>query len=163
MVKEIQLTQGQVTQVDNEDFEWLSIYSWQANLNPNYAGECKFIARGRVKGKLTAMHRLIMSNVVGRKLTRWEFVDHIDGHPLNNQRENLRLTTPAQSNMNRGLFSTNTSGYKGVTRYSRYNKWCAQTKIGGKHINLGYFDTPEEASAVYQKAVETIQGEYRRK
>lgn len=162
-MKEIQLTQGQVAQVDDEDFEWLSKYSWSANYRKNYAGTCKFNALARVDGKNQQMHRLIMSDIEGRPLSRWEFTDHIDGYPLNNQRENLRLATPAQSSMNRGLFSNNTSGYKGVTWYSRYSKWCAQTKIGGKHINLGYFDTPEEASAVYQKAVETIQGEYRRK
>lgn len=50
-------------------------------------------------------------------------------------------------------FKTNTiipiSGYKGV--YSSGNKWMARIRINVKKEYLGTFDTPEEASAVFNK------------
>jgi len=36
-------------------------------------------------------HRIIMEHILGRKLTRREVVDHIDGDRTNNDPENLRL------------------------------------------------------------------------
>ena len=50
--------------------------------------------------------------------------------------------------------SGNTSGYIGVSWDKRDKKWTSKIKLFGedKRKYLGYFDTPEEASIVYQKA-----------
>jgi len=39
----------------------------------------------------------------------------------------------------------------GVSYYKRNKKYQASMKMNGKSRNLGYFDTPEEASLVYRK------------
>lgn len=80
------------------------------------------------------------------------FVDHIDGNPLNNKVENLRWCSNQQNQMNRDKSKNNTSGFKGVSWDKYHQKYKAQIIKDGKPKNLGYFDTPEEASLVYVKA-----------
>lgn len=81
-------------------------------------------------------------------------VDHKDLNPLNNRIENLRLSTPSQNNGN-----TRRKSYLGKTR--ELPKGCyrqpwpstrfqAKIKINYKTYCLGTYDTPEEASALYE-------------
>ena len=75
-------------------------------------------------------------------------VNHIDNNPLNNRVDNLELVSNRY----------NTSCHKtdvGVSWYRRYNKWLSKIWIN-KQINLGYFNTKEEAQEMYQKAVANI-------
>jgi HNH endonuclease len=50
-------------------------------------------------------------------------IDHIDGDPLNNRPENLRLATSGQNNHNRRLSQRNKSGVKGVIWVERHKRW----------------------------------------
>jgi hypothetical protein len=43
-------------------------------------------------------------------------------------------------------------GYKGVSK-NNYGKWQARISINNKSVALGSYDTPEEASKVYEAAV----------
>lgn len=85
-MKEIQLTQGKVALVDDEDFDWLNQYRWYYHKG----GTKLTYARGRMhegSNKLVLMHRAIMNppdNMV---------IDHRDGNGLNNQRANLWICT----------------------------------------------------------------------
>lgn len=92
-------------------------------------------------------------------------VDHIDGNPLNNAFANLR-DEPHNVNM-RNIMApqkNSSSGFRGVSWAKRERKWRADIKVNGKKKYLGYFDTPEEASAAYLRAkaehhgIETYQG-----
>ena len=50
----------------------------------------------KVRGKRIDEHRLIMQNVLGRKLDRNEVVHHIDGNKSNNSLENLIVMTRSE-------------------------------------------------------------------
>lgn len=81
-----------------------------------------------------------------------KLIDHIDGNPLNNRIENLRLAT----------YSQNTSNRRGVTGITLHpcGRFQAQIKTAGKSIYLGLYPTEALAVAAYREASERIHGEY---
>jgi len=155
-MKRIKLTQGKYALVDDADFEWLNSFKWYA-----YTNGFSWYAQGRkkiynCKYKTIKMHRVIM-NYKGKKQ-----IDHIDDNSLNNQRNNLRLATSSQNGMNRGKQKNNTSGYKGVSRHIKAEKWQASIKLHKKLIYLGIFKSKKEAKIAYEKAAEKLHGEFRK-
>jgi hypothetical protein len=106
------------------------------------------------------MHRVILARILGRELSPREYVDHADGNGLNNQRNNIRLATPAQNSANQRLRPQNTSGFKGVTWHKRAGKWCASIGVNRKSIHLGLFEDPEEAHRAYMSASQQYFGEF---
>ena len=72
-------------------------------------------------------------------------IDHIDRKRDNNRLDNLRIVSPQQNHFN--LTAT-----KGYSWNKRDKKWTAQIHLNKKKINLGYFDTKEEAHQAYLDA-----------
>ena len=138
MSKEIQLTQGKVAIVDDDDFERLSTRKWYAAKNHG-----TFYAQS---GKCVMMHRIIMNAPQERE------VDHIDRNGLNNQKNNLRLCTAAENRKNRS--STSRFGYKGVW----FNGCSFTARCGYKY--LGSFDTAEQAASAYDEIARKNYGEF---
>ena len=68
-------------------------------------------------------------------------VDHADRIPAHNWFSNLRLSTDSQNTANKIC--------KGWTR-TPSGKYQVYIKIGSKHVYLGLFSTPEEATEVYK-------------
>jgi deoxyribodipyrimidine photolyase len=87
-------------------------------------------------------------------------IDHINGVPTDNRLCNLRSVNHSQNMKNRKLSVTNTSGYKGVSRFR--DKWKAQIRSDGSTVYLGLFDKPEDAHAAYCKASDKLHGLYAR-
>lgn len=150
MVKRIPLTLGNYALVDDEDYAVLSERKWQDD-SRGYA------TAGHVKpcGKRTTvkMHRIILGAADD------EHVDHINGNPWDNRRCNLRIVSNQQNSFNRGKYSTNTTGYKGVARY-KGDRFTAQITVDGRKLHLGCFDDAEEAAMAYNVAAWIYQGEY---
>jgi hypothetical protein len=150
-MKEIPLSQGLTALVDDEDFDELSKYHW-------YACKCRgrFYARRKTKKNRKSttfyMHREIIKTHL--------HVDHWDGNGLNNQRKNLRPCTESQNQMNRRAQSNSVSGYKGVSWHTRTGKWRATIRIGGKHRELGFYRSKEEAAIAYNEAASQYFGEF---
>jgi len=95
MVKEIKLTQGQVTIVDDEDFEELNQYKWTAHNATKKDKSDYFYAIRCVNKKMIRMHRVLMNPPDDMQ------IDHINRNPLDNRKENLRICTHSVNQRNR--------------------------------------------------------------
>lgn len=146
MSKEIQLTKGKVALVDDEDFIWLSRFTWCAD-SSGYA--MTFDGQKNIR-----MHTMLIRPPKGM------VVDHINGNPSDNQRKNLRICTRAENLRNRGKQKNNSSGYKGVYWSKGRKKWIAQIKIYGKMKSLGGFEAVIDAVKAYDLAALQIHGEF---
>ncbi len=146
-MKEIQLTRGMVTVVDDEDYEVLAEYKWFARESKRTFYAARDTPIGNGKQTLVQMHREIMGATPGQE------VDHWDGDGLHNWRKNLRYCTHSQNSANRHRKQPCCSSrYKGVTWSKGNRKWRAQIKFHAQHIHLGYFTLEEDAARAYNAA-----------
>ncbi len=149
-MKQIELTKGQFALVDDEDFEKLNSINWIAIKPRN-----KFYAvHNNSKNHKTYMHRMILDVT-----SKGQYVDHIDGNGINNQRYNLRICSNAQNLMNRGLNKNNSSGFKGVYFSNSKNCWVAQIKVNRKKITR-LAKTATEAAKKYNDLAVQFFGEF---
>lgn len=148
-MKIIPLTQGRVTLVDDEDYEFLARFKWRVIITRNK----EYAIHSR---NSRMMHRFLLSVLCGLD------VDHINGNGLDNQRHNLRACTHARNRQNQNKYSNNKSGYKGVSFRSECGKWRAAIACFGKDKYLGMFDSPEAAHAAYVTAAKALHAEFYR-
>ena len=139
-MREISLTQGLVAIIDDEDFESISKFTWNAKANYNTF----YAATGK---KTTYMHRLLCPRLNGM------VVDHINGDGLDNRKENLRCASPTINRLNSRISKHNTSGYVGVSLEKRTGRWTSSVRLFGQNIHLGTFSTKEEAALVHDLAL----------
>ena len=153
-MKVITLTQGKTALVDDQDYPELSRHKWCASKK----GSAWYVHRKiRVNsGKQTTvlMHWQVMGLSQGDGLQ----IDRINGNGLDNRRSNLRLATQQQNNQNKRCYSK--SGFKGVRRYRQ--KWMALIGHNGKLTHLGYFLSPQQPAAAYDRAALELFGDFAR-
>jgi len=87
------------------------------------------------------------------------FVDHINKIRGDDRIENLRLATNSLNQAN-AWWSTNTSGFKGVTWQKSRGQWAAKITVNGKDKFLGRFATRVEAAKAYRNAAVEAWGEF---
>lgn len=156
LAREIELTQGQVAIVDDEDFDRLSAFNWFAQWAK---GTETFYANRRIflgGGKILSMHRVVTSAPSGM------FIDHINKNTLDNRKANLRVCTNSENQRNRGKPKNNKSGFKGVSFSKDTFKWRADIMLNKKQICLGYFSDLHEAARAYDSAALEIHGAFAR-
>ncbi|MBZ2166337.1 HNH endonuclease [Methanobacterium spitsbergense] len=157
MTKEIKLTQGKVTLVDDEDFERLNQWKWAAYKDGNNFYALRNIRLGHSKKKRKTkqfrMHRVIMD------VPKGEVIDHINGDGLDNRKSNLRICSNRQNLQNQKHRKNKTSRYPGVSWHKSAKKWVAQIVLKGKTKHLGTFADEREAARTYEKAVRESVGE----
>jgi hypothetical protein len=148
----IPLTRKQNAIVDVTDFDWLNQWNWCAQWAPHT--NSFYAVRTNGKNGYIWMHTFILKCRKGQK------GDHKNHNTLDNRRENLRKCTFSQNAVNRRMQRNNTSGFIGVTWHKAVKKWHAQTILDGKHVNGGFFDSPEEAARARDKMIFELHGPF---
>ena len=150
-MKKIRLSNGKYALVDDENSVELKKHKW-------FVTKDGYVARwGSWKNGpgVALMHREILKLSPGSL-----YVDHINRKPLDNRKNNLRLCSNSQNQMNSKLHIKNTSGYRGVTWNKKGKRWRAQIKFRGKRIFLGDFVEKAEAVKAYIRKAKHLFGDY---
>jgi len=139
MTKQIELTQGKFTLVNDDMYEELSKHKWYAhNIGNTYYAE----RRGKqLEGNLLSMHRIIL----GLRHGDGKIADHINRNGLDNRQSNLRVVSRSGNQHNRRVSKNNVSGYTGVCWLISRKKWEARIKINNRSIHLGFFEDIKDA------------------
>jgi hypothetical protein len=111
------------------------------------------------KKKTKSIHRLVAEAFIDNPENKL-CVDHNDGNVKNNDITNLRFATVSENIQNSKIRKDNTSGAKGVTWDKNANKWKSRIMIDGIQINLGLYDTFEDAKEARVKRANEVFGVY---
>ena len=154
MAKEIQLTQGKVAIVDDEDYDYLNQFKWYAN---NLNGKFYAVRNERINKKYAGgllMHRVIMNPIKGF------VVDHINGITLDNRKDNLRNCTHADNIKNQKLSISNKTGFRGVSWHKNKKVFESRIKSNNISYHLGTFNNAIDAAKIYNDAAIKFHGEF---
>jgi hypothetical protein len=139
-MKEIVLNNGMIATVDDSDYDYISQFTWYADVRKDGVIYARTSSPGVKKKR---MHRLIMG-VTDRHI----LVDHIDHNGLNNQRSNLRVCSNSDNLKNKRIRGV--SKYMGVFQHT--GNWVAKIRINGRSTYLGYFRKEIDAARAYDRA-----------
>lgn len=110
---------------------------------------------GRTTEKLHRVIAVRMGLDLGSELV----VDHKNGDPADNRRENLRSVSQTTNHRNGGPMPSNKSGYRGVSWCKRAQKWWASITHDGRIKSLGYHHSTEAANRARCQAELRLWGE----
>lgn len=139
-MKEVKVGQNHVALVDDEDFDRVSEWTWYLHNHGGYAATTKY----RVNRVRWLMHRLILNAPKGVE------VDHINGNPLDNRKENLRLCERRENARNTRKHKAD-GEYKGIWKLPS-GRWTAAITKNYKAESLGTYDSPIVAALAYDNA-----------
>ena len=146
-MKKIPLTNGGIVTIDDDDYKYLSEFSWRGKKSDG--GKQRHAVRDVRLGttKITIrMHRLIAEAGTN------DIVHHVNGNGLDNRKRNLQArlirpwTTRAQNAAFRGVINLPAEEFK------------AEIEFTGGTYSLGIYETPEEAAVAYDTAAIDLYG-----
>lgn len=144
----IRLSDGEVAVCDAGDYDLVAPHTWSCMDGYPVYTENKSVPRQTVR-----LHQVLCPD--------WDMVDHINGDPLDNRRENLRQCTAVQNVANSKSYR-GTSCYKGVSWDSSREKWISSIQQARKTKHLGRFDHEGDAARAYDAAAIEAHGEFAR-
>ena len=100
---------------------------------------------GRVNDTKYLFHRIIGFAYLNLDINnKKQFIDHIDRNRANNNLNNLRIVSRQENGWNREV--------KGYSWHKQHQKYNVRIGINGKTLNIGLFDTEENAHEAYLNA-----------
>ena len=143
------------------EMRWLNITSKRVHVGDIVGG---IQSDGRtltsIDGKRYRLHRLAWLYMTGSFPSDEFQIDHINRIPSDNRWCNLRLATSSQNLANRKMYSSNTSGHKGIRFDAQRRKWRVNLNFGGTKLMKRY-DTLEEAIEARDVAEQKWFGSFR--
>ena len=141
---------GVLFQIDAEDYDIVKLNSWNAY---DFSGT-RYLNSSDNDGNTIYLHRVVMDAPKGT------YVDHINRNGLDNRKFNLRIVGQRKNLANAGMFSSNTSGFRGVTKYR--GGWRGQTKIrfnGNQYcVSTKTYTNKTDAAIVRDEVMRRIHG-----
>lgn len=139
----VKISCGSIVIVSDIDLKFFKNHKWKYD----QVGAKSYVRA--TNGERPYLHRLIMQAPKGM------VVDHINGNPLDNTRENLRVCSYENNNRNltkkRGSSS---SRFKGVSKHG--DKWRARIQ----EKTIGIYDTEVEAALAYDAEAVKLFGKF---
>lgn len=145
MPKKIPIGKDLFVVIDDEDFALVSKFNWHKHSSSD---STTYYASANVK-----MHRLIMDAKPG------DIIDHINGDPLDNRKQNLRKCTNSQNQQNthsRG----GTSRHKGVSFNKKSGMWLGVFNYEGKRYYCGLFQSEDDCACAVDQKRKEVCGEF---
>ena len=157
MPMEIALSRGQVTIIDDEDWEKVKQHKWHANLDRTTGG---YYAVATVK-KPNGSHSIIQMHRLIKDAPPTLYIDHKDRDTLNNRKTNLRICTHQQNCCNRnGAYKGSSSKFLGIYWNKRDKVWTAYISYHGIRKHLGSFKYETDAAQTRDIAAVEYHGEF---
>lgn len=156
-MKEIALSNGLITRVNDHDFERVSQFKWHARTTPYTVYAQRRIRKPDGKWTNQLLHRFILG--IGDPKIK---VDHEDRNGLHNWRGNLRMATDSQNKANSRKYRRGrlTSQFRGVSWHPEYKKWITRICVNGEQLIVGLFTDEVAAALAYDAAARLYFGEF---
>ena len=136
---------GRTFIADASDLELIQRYNWC------FSKTGYLVAN--IRGKVTKLHRYLLSPDPS------SVIDHINGNPADNRRDNLRICSIADNSRNTSPSKNSSTGIVGV-KLSPAGKYVAHIMVNRKHITLGTFERIDEAAEARKQAELLYFGEF---
>lgn len=138
--------------IDKEDYEIVKDYKWHGRKSM-YTTYVLTNIKGTRK-------KLRLHNIILPCNSLYE-VDHINHNGLDNRKDNLRIVTRSQNNMNQKTPVNNTSDHTGVSFNNQHKKWEAYITVNRYTYKLGMYLNKCDAVKARKEAEIKYFGEFR--
>ena len=133
-------------------------------------GYLRYVLCSHGKTKHLSQHRAIACLFIPNP-EQYESVDHINRLVNDNRIENLRWCSSQQNSCNKGVPSTNATGYKNIYKYCQRGKywcWCVAIWVNGTPIRKQFKCEPDDTEppakviAMRDQMLKELHGEFAR-